>query len=218
MDAVMSQSQQKNQLKPKSNFLDAQEQLNMLLSNGIESMAANSKRKSSKDGRQPEVGGRTRNTMNPQFSELTLTKTRQSKGSVTRIKKSKALKQENVNIEPTVPKPRSKSQKKLIEKSYPSEHERGLVKKIKMNPSIVSAEHIHHLKTFQMNSIATLPPAKDKSKVDQEPQTKNKQTKRSIFHGSTPTHMKSGQARHSQTMNLEQNQLAQTQANPASLR
>ena len=76
MDAVMSQSQQKNQLKPKSNFLDAQEQLNMLLSNGIENMAANSKRKSSKDGRQPEVGGRTRNTMNPQFSELTLTKTR----------------------------------------------------------------------------------------------------------------------------------------------
>ena len=65
MDAVMSQSQQKNQLKPKSNFLDAQEQLNMLLSNGIENMAANSKRKSSKDGRQPEVGGRTRNTMNP---------------------------------------------------------------------------------------------------------------------------------------------------------
>ena len=51
MDAAMKQSQQKNQLKPKSNFLDAQEQLNVLLSNGIENLASNTKRKSSKDGR-----------------------------------------------------------------------------------------------------------------------------------------------------------------------
>ena len=99
---------------------------------------------------------------------MTQTKTRQSKGSVTRIKKSNAPKHQNAKIEPTASKPRSKSQKKVIDKGLPTENEKGLVKKIKIHPAQVAAEHGHQVKMIKMNSVALLPPVKDKSKVDFE--------------------------------------------------